>query len=77
MKQSRNHRKPELGSGKMRLWSILCASDTCTALFMGICVGERHGGASMRINFKGIDIVSERIVWYIMYKDNDYRMIRY
>ena len=26
----------------------MCASDTCTALFMGICVGGgRHGGASM------------------------------
>ncbi len=26
----------------------MCASDTCTVLFMGICVGERQGGASMR-----------------------------
>ena len=25
----------------------MCASDTCTVLFMGICVGERHVGASM------------------------------
>ena len=33
----------------------MCASDTCTALFMGICVVERHGGASMKpLNKNGV-----------------------